>query len=123
MKNLFLIFSLLFSSFAMAQVVVTEGETKILKIFYVKEGTNSPYQGLLQFDAKETIPSDLKTKQLEQYQAWKLAVEELKNKPIVELTVDEKVAQVKALRLEADNIASDPAVAAKLEAAPVVKVK
>jgi len=126
MKTIFASLLILFQvSLALAQTV-TDGETKVLKVFYVKEGTNSPYQGLIQLTPDEYSkikPADLKTKQLEQFNNWKLALEQLKNKSVVEPTVDEKVARVKELRLEADAIAADPAVAAKLEAAPAVKVK
>jgi len=41
-------------------------------VFYVKEATNSPYQGLLKQDEVVGLTADaLKTKQLEQFAAWK----------------------------------------------------
>jgi hypothetical protein len=100
------------------------GETKVFVVFYVKEGTNSPYQGLLQMTPEEHAaikPAELQAKQLKQFDDWKASTEAAKNAPVVVPTIDEKVAQVEALRAEADVIAANPAVVAKLAAKVGVK--
>ena len=56
--------------------VVTDSQatTRVTVVFYVKEDTNSPYQGHLTFTPDEyaaLAPSDLQTAQLAQYTAWK----------------------------------------------------
>jgi len=129
MKLILLSLAILFQVSSASAQTVTDGETKVLKVFYVKEGTNSPYQGLLQLTPEEYSkikPDELKNKQLKQFNNWKAATEAAKNAIPVEPTVDEKAAQVTSLQIQVDELAakiielkSDPAVLTKLSASAV----
>lgn len=55
-------------------IVVTSNppDSKGAVVFYVKEGFRSPYQGLLKSDEIVGLSADaIKTKELEQFAAWK----------------------------------------------------
>lgn len=116
MRIIVALLALMLAAPALAQTV-TLGDATVSMVFYVKEGTNSPYQGLIQMTPAEYAaikPAELQKRQMDQFNAWKAATEAAKNAPVIEESADEKVSRVKALRAEADAIAADPAVAAKL---------
>lgn len=122
-KYILALLLLTFALPAQAQTVTTD---KVQIIFYVKEGTTSPYQGLLQMpleDLSKIDPDELQKRQLAQHAAWKVTTEAARSVVVKEPTADEKADEAKALQAQADEltariavIKSDPAVAAKLEA-------
>jgi hypothetical protein len=125
MKYILAILAVLIALPASAQTILP-GDTKVAITFYVKEGTASPYQGLLTMTQQEYAklkPADIQKLQLDQHVAWKVATEAARSVVVKEPTADEKADEAKALQAQADEIAvridalkADPEVAAKLEA-------
>lgn len=123
MKMILALVALLLAAPALAQTVQTD-DPKVSIVFYVKEGTNSPYQGLLQIPLSEYVklkPADIEVRKIAQFDAWKIATQAAREVQ-AKVTADDKAAQVEALQQQADDIArqineikADPEVAAKLE--------
>lgn len=105
-------------------VIDQQVTTRTSVVFYVKENQDSPYQGLLTFSPDEFAKLDAKTieaTQLAQFAAWKI----VRDTPPILPTVDDKVAMIvdmKRQQVSLDqqiaDLASDPAVAAKLPPDP-----
>ncbi len=105
-------------------VEITQQEKSTVSItFYVKEGENSPYQGLLQYDADtyaKLTPEDIEAAQIEQFQTWKARTEMLRNAPpptkeeLAQQAIDLQ-EQAELFSKQIDELKLDPAVAAAIE--------
>ena len=70
MKQIILILiALMVTSPTLAQVVITESDGRV---FWIKEGVNSPYQGLLPNNYITMTVDQRQAFEIAQYQAWKI---------------------------------------------------
>lgn len=107
----------------MAAEVTQDVQTITRVVFWVKEGTDSPYQGVLHIPSATYAamsPAQLKTAQLAQHTEWKANLAALRNKPAPtkEQLADEAVAlldQAAELAAKVEQLKLDPAVAAAIE--------
>lgn len=92
---------------AHAQTVSGEQiSTKVSVIFYVTEGTNSPYQGLLTYSVPEfqaLTPIQRRVQEIQQYLAWR-AVRDAPRPPI---TKDDLIQMMLQKRAERDRLQSE----------------
>ena len=123
MRKILIALALLIAAPASAQTIIP-GDTKLSIVFYVKEGTASPYQGRLEFTQQEYAklkPADIAKLQLAQHAAWKAATEAARNVVVKERSAEEMLAEIEALEAQASEIVSqvykmrsDPAFVSKV---------
>ena len=108
----------------MAIEITSDAKPQVEIIFYVKEDSNSPYQGRLLYTVDEHAKlseKDVEAAQVAQFDAWKANNAVLQAQAAIEPSVDDKAQQVVDLQAQQDSLQqqidalqSDPAVQDKL---------